>query len=382
MRSLVEFAKRDMVMTIACIAAVISCFIVPPDAQYVGYIDFHTLALLFCLMLVVAGFKHLGLFEALGGALVSRITSPRGIALALVMLCFFGSTLITNDVSLITFVPFAMLVLKMTGLQSQVYLTVCLMTIAANLGSMLTPMGNPQNLYLYASSEYGLTDFILLMLPYFVAAALLLAACTFLIRNDDRHDDTYTSSHEGSADFMEARSLDDVIGVELYWYAALFILCLFAVAKVLPVWILLIIVCCAIAMKRRSLLRNVDYGLLATFVFFFVFVGNMSRIDAINTWLSTLMEQHALTVSILSSQVISNVPAAVLLSHYTSDVASMIIGTNLGGLGTLIASMASLISYKQIAAEYPERKGHYMLVFTVWNVIFLAVLWGMALVLR
>lgn len=362
-KKLLSFLKRETVLTISGILAIISCFLVPPDTKYAGYIDMHTILILFCLMAVMAGLKDIGLFQTVGETLLKKIHSQRGVAAVLIFLCFISSMLITNDVALITFVPLALLILKMAKMNASLCFIVTLMTIAANLGSMLTPIGNPQNLYLYSVSGMSLADFLLLMLPYTLLAAVLLLLC---IRFRFRAEKVSVSISQKESSLNRFR---------LIYYLVLFVLCLLAVAKICPIWILFIVILLAVLKDKWRLLLKIDYSLLATFVFFFVFIGNMGRFPAFRDFLMNILQGHVKPVAVLSSQIISNVPAALLLSGFTDDWSSLITGTNLGGLGTLIASMASLISYKQVAQNYPESKSRYLMVFTLWNLIFLAVLY-------
>lgn len=359
---LITFVKKEAVLSVSFVLAVISCFFVLPDAAYAGYVDTHTLMLLFALMAVMAGMKELGVFQRIGEGLLKKIQSERGIAFVLVFLCFVSSMLITNDVALITFVPLALLVLNMANMQEQVCPVVTFMTIGANLGSMLTPVGNPQNLYLYGVSQMTLGNFVKVMLPYTLCAAFLLAVCCILLFKGKKTEITWKEQ----GDRLERKSL--------LFYVLLFVLCLLNVAKVLPIAVVFVIITAAVWIQNKKLFLKVDYSLLATFVCFFIFIGNMGRIPAFRELLMSVIEGNERIVAVFSSQVISNVPAALLLSGFTSEWKELLIGTNLGGLGTLIASMASLISYKQIAQNYPEKKSNYFRTFTLWNVVFLVVL--------
>ena len=363
MKNIISFLKKEIVLTISGILAICSCFLVHPDMEYAGYIDWHTILILFCLMAVMAGFKDIGLFQYTGESLLKKIGSERGVVCVLVFLCFLSSMLITNDVALITFVPLALLILNMAKMEASICYIIALMTIAANLGSMLTPIGNPQNLYLYSTSGLSLGNFLMLMLPYTVISGILLLAGIFV---RFKGVNVNVSLPESNAAMNSKRIL---------YYGVLFVLCLLAVAKICPIGILFAIIFVAVLIDNRKLLFEIDYCLLLTFIFFFVFIGNMGRFPAFRDFLSSILEGRVTLVSVLSSQVISNVPAALLLSGFTNDWSSLIIGTNLGGLGTLIASMASLISYKQLAHNYPDKKGSYMAIFTISNILFLMILY-------
>ena len=366
---LISIVKKDVVLTAAAVLAILSCFVVPPDGKYLSYIDWNTLILLFCLMLIVGGLRAEGVFESIGHKLLGRVRTARGVVLTLVGLCFFSSMFITNDVALITFVPFGIFLLETAGLSSRLCLAVTLMTIVGNLGSMVTPMGNPQNLYLYSISGLGLGDFLLLLLPYGAAAGVLLAASTVV-------------RFPAKAVTVPAKTLPALRMRYVLAYLALFALCLLTVAGVLSKPVVLVIVALAVLVLDRRLFRRVDYALLVNFVCFFIFVGNIKRLEELQVFLSGALAGRELPLSVLISQVISNVPAAILLSNYTENIPALLIGTNLGGLGTLIASMASLISWKQIAAKDAALKKPYFRTFTLWNVGFLIVLYLFSCLLR
>ena len=289
------------------------------------------------------------------------------LTLTLIALCFFGSMLITNDVALITFVPLALLIAELEGRNDGLCLTVTLMTIAANLGSMLTPIGNPQNLYIYSVSGLSLDEFTATVAPYALLSAVLLAAAAF--RGKDSPVAVELNSRK-----------KEIERFDLVYYLFLFAGCVLAVAKMLSIWTLLPVVI-AVAVKNWRLLLKPDYSLLATFLCFFVFIGNMGRFEPFKNAVLSVLEGHVLLVSAALSQVISNVPAALLLGGFTTDWRALLVGVNIGGLGTLIASMASLISYKHLARRAPALKGRYFRTFTLWNLGFLAVLLLLAVII-
>lgn len=373
MNKLKELFLKETVLCIAVVLAVISSFVVLPDKEYIGYIDFRTLAILFCLMCVMAGLQKLGLFQLIAGKLLGKVKKASQLEEILVLLCFFFSMLITNDVALITFVPFTFTVLKLLGQEQQRKMAipiVVLQTIAANLGSMLTPIGNPQNLYLYAKSGLSVGAFLQLMLPYTLVSLVLLLICCLIMGRKEKNTILEISLSEQAQLTGGSRSL--VI------YLVLFVLCLLTVAHILSVWLVLGVVLAVQLIMDREVLKRVDYSLLLTFVGFFVFIGNMGRIPAFSSFLQSVVAGNEVITSVVSSQVISNVPAALLLSGFTKKYSALIIGTNLGGLGTLIASMASLISYKYVGKESEQgiigTKGKYLIAFTVANIAFLVVL--------
>ena len=358
-----RFLKQETVLSVAAVLAVLSMFFVPPDADYLGYIDLRTLAILFSLMTIMAGLRRQGVFDRMGRALLARTGSTLQLVLVLVGLCFFGSMVITNDVSLLTFVVLSGLA---PGTRRALTIpVVCMQTIAANLGSMLTPIGNPQNLYLYGKSGMRMAEFLLLMFPYTVVSLLLLVGWAVMVCRKQ------ASASIGIFPEQQNITADRKI---ILLDAVLFAVCLLAVVRVLPYGVAFAAVLVCTLCADRSTLRNVDYSLLLTFVAFFVFIGNLGRIPAFSGWLQAILAGREVLVAVLASQVTSNVPAALLLSGFTDETAALIIGTNLGGLGTLIASMASLISYRQIARELPEEKGRYFKLFTLSNLIFLVIL--------
>lgn len=399
-RKVKDIVKREVVCVIAAALAVASCFIIPPDAQYASYVDWHTLVLLFCLMLVVAGFRKLGVLDAVGLWIVNRTVTQCAVVGALVALSFITSMFVTNDVALITFIPLCIVTLRAAHMERRICIAATLMTIAANLGSMLMPIGNPQNLYLFTASGMGVGDFIALMAPYTLASALLLAlVILFAFGHEDGAEDIAepavvcpsvpvacpvqpgpagedsspaSAAKRGPAatrEYRKPRSRRQLVA-----YALLFVLCIAAVVGVLDARVLIGVVIIVVLILDVKLFARVDYGLLLTFVFLFVFVGNIGRLPALSAALQSAVSAGALPTAVVASQIISNVPAAILLSGFTSQWPALIVGTNLGGLGTLIASMASLITFKAVVSWNPRLKLRYLGIFTVLNIAFLVVL--------
>lgn len=373
MKILKNLIKNETVFCVSFFLAVLSAFFVHPDAAYLTYPDYRTLALLFCLMIIVAGLQSLGIFSMLSQFLLKKVHGIRSLSLVMVLLCFFSSMVITNDVTLITFVPFTILIFRMGGQVRRVLKLIVLETIAANLGSMATPIGNPQNLYLYSVSDLTTAEFAWATLPYAGLSLLLLTAVIIAAKDEPLLEIVVTEPAESP----KAGLLRSAIP-----FFALLILCLLVVFRLLPYQPVLICVMAAVLLLKRKLYLSVDYFLLLTFLCFFVFIGNMKRIPEINALLVSAVQGRELLVGILASQIISNVPAAILLSGFSSDFSSLLTGVNLGGLGTLIASLASLISFKFFSREYPDRKGAFLKEFTIWNLVFLAVLTAAALALK
>lgn len=399
MKKILYFIKKETVLSIAVVLAVMSVFFVAPDREYISYIDFRTLAILFCLMSIVAGLRNIDVFDKLAERLLAKVHGIGGVTVILVCLCFFMSMFITNDVSLITFVPFAIIIMKKLNpdTDSKWMLKVIVMqTIAANLGSMLTPLGNPQNLYLYGKAGIGIAEFLKIMLPYTVCAFALLMAWIGLASMVRKRK----LSHEEKTEIKQNKGLDsaedkastgiqkDPLGAsgskwgkkDAEWiekftaYIILFVISLLAVSHILPYGVPFALVFLYLLLRDRKILTQVDYSLLCIFIALFIFIGNLGRIPAFSQLLSDILTGREVVTSVIASQVMSNVPAAILLSGFTDHIRELVIGTNLGGLGTLIASMASLISFKYVAREDRSFRGRYFLEFTVANVIFLFIM--------
>ena len=356
-----EFIKREAVLCIAALCAVLTMFLVPPDGGYLAYIDLRVLCLLLCLMAVVAGFRSCGTFEWLACRLLARGGGGRGLAVTLVLLPFFSAMLVTNDVALLTFVPFTLLLLESLDCRQAAAPLLTLQTIAANLGSMATPVGNPQNLFLYAAYELSGWEFFRTMLPLTVISLLCLTAAALPVLPKA----------------LPSPELDQMVvrnPKKLAVYGVLFLLCLLTVFRVLPYGILTVLVLAAVAAAEPKLLRELDYGLLATFVCFFIVSGNLGRVEAVRAVLQSLLGWNTLLTAILASQIISNVPAAVLLSGFTDHWRPLLEGVNIGGLGTPVASLASLITLKLYLRWPGAKPGRYLAVFTLANLAGLAIL--------
>ena len=352
-----NFIKDEIVLIISFILAVVSAFFVTPNKGYLEYIDFRTLRLLFCLMAVMAGLNNLGIFRFIAEKMLSKVKSISGLSIILGLLCFFSSMVITNDVALITFVPFTITALKLSGKMDKLIWIVTVETVAANLGSMLTPIGNPQNLYLFSAYNMSIGDFMSTILPYAVLSLLLVIASCL----NTGKGETNTHSSQDKYSFSKLH-----IGI----FISLFIISLLTVFRVIPCIATVIITLIALLIWDRKTILKIDYSLLLTFVFLFIFIGNLGEIKPISDFLKSIVNGNEVIVGVVSSQVFSNVPATILLSKFTNNAHDLLIGVNLGGLGTLIASMASLISFKFIAKEKIST-GKYILVFTVVNIVYL-----------
>lgn len=380
-KKIMGFIKGETVLAVAALLAVISLFFVKPDMEYIGYIDYRVLGLLFSLMVVMAGLQELGFFKQVAGAILKKVRGYRGLCFVSMALCFFSSMFITNDVALITFVPLTILLLKMAGLEEKMTTVIVLQTVAANLGSMLTPIGNPQNLYLYAVSGMSLVKFLRTMGPMtLVSFVLLTVAC--LVQKNSKMAEIKGLDRDGDIEkdkITDDSPRDKKVKSAFIFFWILFLLSLLSVLRMVHFIFPLALAIIGTLIVRRHILKQVDYNLLLTFVCFFVFIGNVGRIETVRVWLESFIGGRELILGFLSSQVISNVPACMLLSGFTDNWQGLLAGVNIGGLGTLIASLASLISYKFFAKEQPTKKGKYLLVFSLVNLLFAAVLLVFAL---
>lgn len=356
-KELLSFAKKNAVLLIAICAAVITSFIVPPDKEYLGYFDFKTLSCLFSVLAVVCALRNIRFFTILARKIVRLCKNARFCVLTLVYITFIGSMLIANDMALITFLPLGFFALDSTGKQKYLPFTFIMQNIAANLGGMLTPFGNPQNLYLYSKFNIPTGEFTLIMLfPFIVSIAMITLFCLIFVKKEP----LFIVPKEEKLNVKRA-----------VFYALLFILSILAVFRVIHYLIALWIILISLIIVDHKALVKVDYGLLLTFCAFFVFAGNMSRIPAINELLSTLLSKNTLIFSALSCQCISNVPSAILLSNFTDNYRDLLLGVNIGGVGTLISSLASLITFREYTNLYPGSAGKYILKFSAFNFTFL-----------
>lgn len=357
---IINLFKTETVFVISGLAAMLSALFVPPSPHYIDYIDFKVIALLFCLMTVVAGLGRIGTFEVLSQKLLKRGSSVRVVSLILVFLCFFMAMFVTNDVALLTMVPFTLAVLEFLS-EKRIIFIVVMETMAANLGSMLTPVGNPQNLYLFSYFHLTTIEFLKITFPITFVSFILIAIMTLVVRG---------------------QKLNIVFDVEacienkgrLVSYLTLFLICISTVIGILNYKIMFAMVLAGVMILDRKLLKEVDYFLLVTFVFFFIFVGNIGQIDFVGREISRIIQGSELFSAIVLSQIISNVPAAVMLSSFTENYKALILGTDIGGLGTLIASLASLISFKIYSQKKNSDKKRYLVIFTAINLLFLVIL--------
>ncbi len=354
------FIKANAVMLIAMLAAVVTMFFVPPDKEYLDYFDFKTLTCLFCVLATVCALRNIRFFYTVAKAIIRKFGNAKICILVLVYITFIGSMLIANDMALLTFLPLGYFILYTTDKKKYMAFTFIMQNIAANLGGMLTPFGNPQNLFLYSKFNISDIEFIKIMFPPFVISIVLITVCCLVFVKSEP-----LVIKEKAATLPIGRTVT---------YLALFAYSILIVFKFIPYWTGLIIIPLALLFLDRRALLCVDYGLLLTFVFFFVFSGNMARIDAVREFFSLLLSKSTLIFSALSCQIISNVPTAVLLSQFTDNYKDLLLGVNIGGVGTLISSLASLITFREFTRENPKDTFKYILKFSAFNFAFLVIL--------
>lgn len=355
-----KFFKKYTVFCIAAVAAVVTCFFVPPDKEYLTYFDLKTLACLFISLAVICALRNIKFFTIVARKLVLLTGNLRSLFFMLITITFIGSMIIANDMALITFLPLGYFAVSVAKKEKYIPYLFILQNISANLGGMLTPFGNPQNLYLYSFFKIPTFEFCKIMLPPFLLAIAMLAVCCLFVKPEKL---------EIGEEFPEKLNIKRTI-----LYIALFVFSILIVFRVIPYWIGLILVPLVLLFVDRESLLMVDYALLGTFFFFFVFSGNLARIDVVNRVISALLEKDTLLVSVLSCQVISNVPSAILLSRFTSNFKALLMGVNIGGTGTLIASLASLITFSEHRILYPGHTKLYFWLFTLINAVFLVVM--------
>lgn len=354
------FVRKNVVMVVAMVAAIVTCFIVPPDRAYLDYFDIKTLTCLFCVLAVVCALKNVKFFYILAKKIVQLFKNSRASVLGLVYITFIGSMLIANDMALLTFLPLGLFVLTSTGKSKYLAFTFIMQNIAANLGGMLTPFGNPQNLYLYTKFNIPTMEFMQIMAPPFAIAIMLITVCCII--------------------FVKPEPLimkDEPVTLPVCRtgiYLLLFALSIAIVFRGIPYWVGLIVIPFVLIFMDRRALKMVDYPLLLTFVFFFIFSGNMARIDIVKNIFSFLLEKSTFLFSVLSCQVISNVPSAILLSQFSDNYRELLLGVNIGGVGTLIASLASLITFREYTKQNKGKTGYYVMLFSVFNFAFLIIL--------
>lgn len=355
-----RFVKKNIVFCISALAAIVTCFLVPPDKAYLQYFDFKTLACLFLTLAVVCALRNIKFFTILARRLVGLAGNLRSLFLFLIIITFIGSMIIANDMALITFLPLGYFALSVTNKEKYMAYLFVLQNISANLGGMLTPFGNPQNLYLYSYFQIPTGEFCSIMLPSFIlAVSLLIVACLPI------KPEKFSLDYDSGEKLNRKRTI---------LYCILFLFSILIVFRIVPYIIGLFIVSLILFFVERDALKMVDYGLLGTFFFFFIFAGNLSRLDSINNLISSLLQRDTLITSILSCQFISNVPSAILLSRFTDDYRELLLGVNIGGTGTLIASLASLITFSEFKVLYPKQIKRYLLIFAILNFAFLVIL--------
>lgn len=358
MMKIATFLKNNVVMCISFVVAVITMCFVPPNKEYLEYFDANTLICLFTTLAVVCAFKNINFFYILAQRIVQIFKTTRMCILALVYITFIGSMLLANDMALLTFLPLGYFVLHTTNKENYMVFTFIMQNIAANLGGCLTPFGNPQNLYLYSYFNISNVEFINIMLPTFIVSVGLITICCLCVKNET----------------VKLMTEQKMLSKKSILYGVLFVLCILMVFRLVHSIVCLIVVPLTLFFVDKKALKDVDYPLLLTFIFFFIFAGNVSRIEFIKDFIEPLLQQNTLLFSSLSCQFISNVPSAILLSQFTNNYQDLLIGVNIGGTGTLIASLASLITFKEYMKHNQGKTLQYIGLFSIFNFGFLSIL--------
>ena len=357
---ILEFIKNEKILVIAAILAIITMFFVPINKGYIAYMNPRVLCLLFSLMTVICGFQKIGAFKWLASTMLSKSHSGMILGFVLIMLPFFSSMLITNDVALITFVPFTLVVLKQLNCMKRAIPILVFQTIAANLGSMTTPIGSPHNLFLYTYYNLTAVEFVetlgLLTLISFIVLAIV---SLFLL-----------PKKIASIKIKETISSKN----KLIIYSGLFVLCILTVLNIIHYLLLAIIVILAFILVDKNVLKKPDYGLLLTFICFFIVSGNLGHMEIIKDTAEQFLSYSTILTSIVTSQFISNVPSSVLLAEFTTNWHGLLLGANIGGLGTPIASLASLITLKIYAGSHNAKVGKFLIFFVLANLLMMAIL--------
>ncbi len=367
MQRVKSFLKKNIVMVIAFVAALITCIFVPVDREYLGYFDLKTLSCLFCVLAVVCALKNINFFYMLARKVVQLFKTTRMSILAIVYITFIGSMLIANDMALLTFLPLGYFVLATTHKEQYMAFTFIMQNVAANLGGMLTPFGNPQNLYLYTRFNIPTGEFMTIMAPPFILAIAIITICCLCVKSEP------LKIEDEKIELVPWRTIV---------YVLLFSLSIAIVFRSIPYWVGLIVIPIVLIFIDRKALKMVDYPLLMTFVFFFIFAGNMARIGMVREFFGGLLEKNTLIYSILSCQFISNVPSAILLSQFTTNYHDLLLGVNIGGAGTLIASLASLITFREYIKHNPGVTMQYIGMFSAVNFGFVIVLAGAMMLIK
>ena len=357
-KRITSFIKNEVVLFCVIVLAIITCFFVPIDSEYLNYFDYNTLFCLFCMLAVVAGLKSTDVFDLISRKIIGLFHTRRTVILALVFGTFFFDMIVANDMSLITFLPLTYIVLHTTNNDRYLAFVFIMQTIAANMGGMITPYGNPQNLYLYSYYHIDSLEFFGILLVHTLVAGALLLICCLFVKNDPLtlKDDSAIQLNKN----------------KLVIYVILFVLVIATIFRFVPYLITFAIIMIVMLFLDRKRFREIDYSLILTFFFFFIFSGNMARIPFIHELIFNLVEKNTLVTGIISCQLISNVPTAIFLSKFTLNYADLLVSVNIGSLGILISSLVSLITLKEFLRHQPKKFGEYLILFTSFNCIFLA----------
>ncbi len=367
MKKILTFLKKELMLTLAVLAAVIAMFITPPTLERFKNLDWHTLGTLFMMLCVLEGFKRENVLKPVIG-LASKLKTMAALSLFLIFGVFFTSMFVTNDVSLIIFVPLTILTFRGGGKEKYILPVITMENIAAIRGSLLTPFGSPQNLFLYGQSGTNVGNFMLHMLPLCaMSAALLIVFVLVLYRKNVREGITVDANAVSGKWEREGR-------MKRITYLALFGLIIFVIVSRTQYWyIAALIVLAAILIVDRRLLLKVDYVLLITFLCFFIFSSSIAANETIANFLKDAVGGQEYWWAIGLSQVISNVPASIVLYPFTENFSGLIYGADTAGLVSLIGSLASVINYRIYVREYPGNGKRFIKTFTLISLAFFAI---------
>lgn len=356
-----SFATKNFILVIAVALAIFSMILIPPDGEYLGYFDLKTLANLFVMMLVIAGLKNMRFFTFLATRFIQTLKSQRKIVIALVLITFVSSMFLANDMALLTFLPLTLDVFSLSEKPKYCAFTIIMQNVAANLGGMLLPFGNPQSLYLFSFYTISAGEFVSIMfIPFCVSVLALIALCLIVVKKDSLE--------------LKKQAENQIKPFKCGAYFCFFVFAVLAVLRVVDYRVVTLVVAALMLLLDRKAYLKVDYPLLLTFCCFFVFASNMARVSVVQGAVSGLLQKSTLLTGVISCQFFSNVPTAIFLSKFTSDYKNLLLAVNIGGTGTPVASLASLISLEHYGKAYPNERGRYLVLFSILNFSFLIAL--------
>lgn len=350
---------HNPILIVAAIAALVTMVLVPPDDEYLGYFDWHTLICLFCILATLSAIGSSGLLDWVSHSIAEHVHSTRTLIVALVTVTLGCSMVLSNDMTLVTVLPLATVLLKSVHREREIPFAFIVITLTANLGGMLLPFGNPHNLYLYSIFHLTFGQFVGTMAPPLILSMVLIYACCRFV-----HTERFSYTKPDDVVISRKHAL---------LYTALFVVCILMTVNVVPYLMGMAVVVAVLAIVDHEVFAKTDYALIMTFICFFIFSGNIARVPGVADFFASLLGSGAFLTTLISSQVISNVPAAILISHFSNDWAGIALGSNVGGVGTPISSLATLITLRQFQKAHVGGMGRFLGKFEVYNFAFLIV---------